>query len=373
MWYELLLWPFLACLVLTGIHCYLGIHVVGRGVIFVDLAMAQIAFLGSAVGFLVIGAHYEPPPPEVQATLDAQADLAPPEQAGTAPAIPSDEPITEDAVEQLIPPDVPAEPAGAEADHEEGPSGTTETPGHADEPSGHVEIHTHQHHAAGAGTAGYLGGLAFTILGAALFALGRLRHRHIPQEAFIGIIYAVSTAAALVLLYKSPHDIAEQTRGMLVGRILFVDMPTVLKTAALYAGVGLLHFLWRRPFLAISFHEEDAEARGLRIRWWDFLFYATFGVIVTSSVQMGGVLLVFSYLIVPAVCAMLFFTKVSARLWFGWAIGFSGSVAGIVLSVFLDAPAGASIVIAFGGILIVLLVVRVLGGPGVAELDGAGQ
>lgn len=365
---ELLFWPFLACLVLTGIHCYLGIHVVGRGVIFVDLAMAQIAFLGSAVTVAALSGweaqentqsahpaaqtsqhHPSGQKPAMLARYDTTGTKARAASA-TASAAPfhtasapqdragqSDSPVTEDAIEELIPPDTAetSPPAGSLVEQ-------------AGEPPQR------------AGLWKYLGGFLFTLVGAALFSLGRLRHRHVPQEAIIGIVYAVASALALILLYKAPHDVAEQTRDMLVGRVLFVDQPMVIKTAILYAAVGMIHFLARRPLLLISFAPEQAASEGLAVRWWDFLFYATFGIIVTSSVQMAGVLLVFSYLIVPAVCAMLFFDKIAHRLWFGWAMGFGGSVAGIALSVWWDAPTGASIVVAFGALLLVLLLLRSL-------------
>lgn len=401
---ELLFWPFVACLVLTGIHCYLGIHVVGRGVIFVDLAMAQIAFLGSAAAFfflhVVFGPQHLVLPPSPGVNLAPAASVTQPEEASSPissagpaagePVTDADAPITEETVDALIPPDVslPGQ-HGRRQRHRHGqtvgkpaPSGPGANPLRSletenaveDEPpeapeadeaaaasaaavhprvDAHDELRSSLEHAAP-----YVGGFAFTLLGAALFSLGRFRHRHIPQEAIIGIVYAVSTALTMVLVYKAPHDIAEQTRGMLMGRILFVHPVTVIETAVLYTAIGVLHYLWRRPFLLISFQPEAAEARGVRIRGWDFLFYATFGVIVTSSVQMAGVLLVFSYLIVPAVCAMLFFHGILERLLSGWAIGFLGSVLGLTLAVFWDSPPGGSIVVAFGGILIVLAILR---------------
>jgi zinc/manganese transport system permease protein len=412
---ELLFWPFLACLVLAGIHCYLGIHVVGRGVIFVDLAMAQIAFLGSAAAFfilhVVLGPQqlHLPPSPGVnlapaasiaQQAGDVATDSSPPAgeapspissdagpAEGAAPVQPTaddEAPITEEMVDALIPPDVP--PPGRrvrQRARRHGPIGDGVSPTEPSsslpsetEPGGEQttadaldasiaspaippssearrQLRSRLEHAAP-----YVGGISFTLLGAALFSLGRFRHRHIPQEAIIGIVYAVSTALTMVLLYKAPHDIAEQTRGMLMGRILFVHPVAVVETAGLYAVIGLLHYFCRRPFLMISFQPEAAETRGVHIRGWDFLFYATFGVIVTSSVQMAGVLLVFSYLIVPAVCAMLFFRDILPRLVFGWAIGFLGSVLGLVLAVFWDAPPGGSIVVAFGGILTLLVILR---------------
>ncbi len=371
--WDLLLWPFLACLVLTGIHCYLGIHIVRRGVIFVDLAMAQIAFLGSTTavlfwqpehssnGSVVNVAASHPGVERTDGAARSQKSLS-----GSVSSLASEPPgertselITERTVEQLIPPD-PGSPDSTATDQPGDGSPRSARSANA-LPSGTrpaVRREPPQQTASYQVLVPYLGGLLFTLLGAALFSLGRLRHRQIPQEAVIGIIYAVSSALALVLLYEAPADVAEQTRDMLVGRLLFVNQAMVIETAGLYAVVGLLHFFLRRPFLMISFQPEAAKQAGMAVRWWDFLFYATFGMIVTSSVQMAGILLVFSYLIIPAVCAMLFFQDLAARLCFGWGVGFLASVAGIGLSVYLDIPTGASIVITFGGLLIALVTLR---------------
>jgi len=255
---ELLLIPFVACLVLTGIHCYLGIHIVSRGVIFVDLALAQVAALGSAVALLF---GYE--------LSSVQA---------------------------------------------------------------------------------YLMSLGFTFVGAAVFALGRMRDKSVPQEAIIGIVYAVSSAVAILVLDRAPHG-EEAIKTMLVGSILFATWPQVGKIAVLYLAVGILHFLLRKRFLLISMNPSLARQEGLWIRFWDFIFYVTFGLIVTSSVRIAGVLLVFSYLVVPAVCAMFFVQSVSRRLLMGWALGFVASVLGLYASAQWDFPTGASIVAVFGVLL----------------------
>jgi zinc/manganese transport system permease protein len=253
--YALLAAPFAACLILAGIHCYLGLHVVLRGVIFVDLALAQIAALGGAVALL---AGHEP---------------------GSAAAF------------------------------------------------------------------GY--SLGFTFIGAAVFALGRFRDERIPQEALIGITYAVASAVAVLILDRSVHG-QEEIKAMLLGSILFVGWPEVLKTLALYLAVGALHFLLRKPFLEISTDVDAARASGRRIWFWDLLFYATFGLVVTSSVAIAGVLLVFTLLVVPAACAMLFLDGVVPRLLAGWGLGFLGSSAGLYLSVAGDLPTGPAIVTVFG-------------------------
>jgi len=257
--FDILAAPFLACLVLTGIHCYLGLHVVMRGVIFVDLALAQIAALGATVGILV---GFEP--------------------------------------------------------H----SGLT-----------------------------YASSLVFTFLGAGIFAVGRFRERRIPQEAIIGIVYAVSAALAILVLSRSAID-REEIENMLVGRLLFVDWREVGGMLLIYLAVGALHYALRDRFLAISTSPEEAQRAGMAVRAWDLLFYGSFGLVVTSSVEIAGVLLVFSFLVVPAVCAMMFFDAVGRRLLAGWAFGFVASVLGLVISVRGDLPTGASVVAAFGLLLV---------------------
>jgi zinc/manganese transport system permease protein len=266
---DLLLVPFAACLVLTGIHCYLGIHIVSRGVIFVDLALAQVAALGSTVALLL---GYE---------LSS--------------------------------------------------------------------------------TEAYLMSLGFTFLGATVFALGRMRGKSIPQEAIIGIVYAVSSAVAILVLDRAPHG-EEAIKTMLVGSILFATGPQVMKVAVLYLAVGVLHFLLRRRFLLISMNPEQARREGLWIRFWDFLFYMTFGLIVTSSVRIAGVLLVFSYLVVPAVCSMLLARSVPRRLMIGWGLGFVASVFGLYASAKWDLPTGASVVAMFGVVLVVCAAVKGIAG-----------
>jgi zinc/manganese transport system permease protein len=262
--------PFAASLILTGIHAYLGVHVVERGVIFVDLSLAQIAALGAVVALLL--------------------------------------PFT-----------------GQDAH-----SGWS-----------------------------YWISLLFTFIGAAVFSTIRVRRARIPQEAIIGIAYAVASAASILAMSKATSE-SEHLKDMLVGNILAVSWPEVLKTAALYAAVGLFHFLFRRKFLAISIDRDKAEAQGLNVRLWDFLFYASFGFVVTSSVSIAGVLLVFCYLIVPSVAAMLYAERIGRRLAIGWTMGTVVSALGIFLSVRLDLPTGATMVCTFGLILIVMAALRPL-------------
>jgi zinc/manganese transport system permease protein len=265
-----LLWvPFLMCLVLTGIHAYLGVHVLAREVVFVDIALAQIAALGATAAFLF-----------------------------------------------------------------------------------GYELETWE---------SYASGLSATVLGALVLALTRTRHRHISHEAIIGIVYAVSSAGAVLLADRAPHG-AEHVRAMLVGSLLSVRPAEVAKVAVLYAAVGLLHWLCRRPFFLISTDPDAAFGQGWRVRLWDFVFYASFGVVVTSSVRVGGVLLVFSYLIVPALAGIALGGSVPARLIIGWGFGTLVSILGIIASAALDLPTGATVVCTFGLTLLVFaLIARISG------------
>ena len=253
-------YPFLACLILTGIHVYLGIHVIERKVIFVDLALATIAALGTVWGALL-----------------------------------------------------------------------------------GWDIHENVLVVKGFS-------LAFTFVGAAVFSLTRMRREKVPQEAIIGITYAVALAAIILGSSKLAHG-AEEVRSLQSGSILWISGTTIAWTALLYCLVGLFHYIFRRQFFAISMDPEKAEAEGLRVRFWDFLFYVSFGFVVTSSVSIAGVLLVFSYLVVPSVVSVLFARNIGTRLLVGWTVGTLVSAAGVSISYYGDLPSGPVIVVCFGIIL----------------------
>src|SRR6266849_581738 len=275
-----LLAPFVASLILTGIHAYLGVHVVERGVVFVDLALAQIAALGSTVAVLY---GFDP--------------------------------------------------------H---------------------------------GRGSYWTSLGFTFLGAAVVSTIRGHRARIPQEAIIGISYAVASAAAILAMSKSTAQ-TEHLKEMLVGNILSVSWSEVRYTALVYGAIGLFHFLLRKKFLLISLSHHKAEELGINVRFWDFLFYASFGFVVTSSVAIAGVLLVFCYLIVPSVGAMLFADRIGPRLAIGWTMGTLVSALGVYLSVQLDTPTGATIVVTFGGVLIIMFLLHLVlhHGREARQLEGA--
>ena len=192
-----------------------------------------------------------------------------------------------------------------------------------------------------------------------MFSTIRSRHARIPQEAIIGISYAVASAATILALSKSSSE-GEHLKDMLVGNILAVSWAEVGQTAILYAIIGIFHWVFRKKFLAISLDHDAAEESGMSLRLWDFLFYASFGFVVTRSVAIAGVLLVFCYLIVPSVAAMLFADTIGKRLAIGWTMGTVVSALGVYLSLILDLPTGATIVCTFGLVLILMAIVRVM-------------
>jgi zinc/manganese transport system permease protein len=207
----------------------------------------------------------------------------------------------------------------------------------------------------------YFFALGFTVVGAATFSLTRSERGRVPQEAVIGIVYAVAAAATVLILNNSPHG-AEHIRDVLVGQLLAVEPKDVLRLAVLYAVLGVLHFLWRKKLLLISHDPAAAKAAGIHVKLWDFVFYVTFGLTVTASVELGGVLVVFSYLIVPSVIAVLFTEHVGTRLAIGWTAAALASALGMLTSVWLSAPPGASVVCVFGALLVLAAMIRPLVG-----------
>jgi len=250
-----------ASLILAGIHAYLGFHIVRRGVIFVDLALAQMAALGVAVALV-------------------------------------------------------------------------------------LQVHESE-------TLTYLLALGMTWVGAAAFAWLRGRERNVPLEAFIGIVFATAQAAVFLVLEKSPAG-PEHLKETLVGSLFTVDPSHIARTAVLYAVIGVAHFLLRKPFFEITNDPMGARQRGRKIFFWDFLFYAMFGFVVTSSVQIAGVLLVFGFLVIPAVAGLMATEKPGWALTIGWIFGFAGSLVGLLTSVQLDLPAAPTILVSLTVLLAIL-------------------
>ncbi len=193
--------------------------------------------------------------------------------------------------------------------------------------------------------------MGFAVVAAGIFAVTRMRYEKLPQEAIIGITFVVASAAAILVADKAPEG-AEHIKETLAGSLLWVTWPTVIKDLVIYSAVGLFHWLLRRRFLLISFDPDEAYRRGWKIRWWDFLFYLSFGIIITFSVEIGGILMVFSYLVIPACIAILLAADMKTRLILGWGIGWLGSAIGLVASYVWDFPTGPAIVVVLGLMLI---------------------
>jgi len=262
--YDFVQLAILCVLVLAGIHAYLGFHVVSRGVIFVDLALAQMAALGAVVAFCVGFEH---------------------------------------------------------------------------------------------GALSYFVSLLFTFAGAFLISISRMKDDRVPQEAFIGIVYAGSTALAVLLLSHHPEG-AEILAHMISGSLLTVTPGELIKLVALFAVVGAFFVVMRSRFELISTDRPAAVARGWRVVWWDFAFYAAFALVVTSAVRVAGVLLVFSLLVIPPVSALLMTSGVGRRLIAGWIIATVGGLGGILLSVSADFPAGPSVITVLAGTLVLVAIWR---------------
>lgn len=256
------------CLVIASLHVYLGMHVLEREVIFVDLSLAQLAALG----------------------------------ATTATLITSEEPP---------------------------------------------------------GWAAHGCALAFTVVGAALFAFTRRARKRVSQEAIVGIVYAVSSAVTVLVVSRSPHG-AEHIKDILVGSLLNTTWTNVWQTAAAYVVLGALQLALARRFIAISWRPDDADKNIPRVELWDFLFYVLFGLIITISVRFAGILLVFSYLIVPAVITRLFSQSLCKRLFAGFGVAIAASLLGLWASWTWDFPTGAAMVAAFGAVLLLAATLRTL-------------
>ncbi len=202
--------------------------------------------------------------------------------------------------------------------------------------------------------------MAFATLAAVLFALTRARDEKLPQEAIIGITFVVASAATILIADRAPEG-AEHIKEMLSGSLLWVTWPTVIKDLIIYSAVGLFHWIFRRRFMLITEDPQEAFRRGWNVRWWDFLFYLSFGVIITFSVEIGGVLMVFAYLVIPACIAILLAAGMRTRLILGWVFGVVGSVIGLLASYYLDMPTGPAIVVVLGLMLVAAwLIVRAM-------------
>ncbi len=330
---PLLVMPFAACLVIASLHCYMGLHVIKRGVIFVDLALAQAAALGAAVALLM-------------------TPLVCPE-----PHQHQDAPHAATVTETTLAAELDLEGDGAvESPVMDARSEIPESSEHASHGCGHEHGHEHEH---GHATLTYGMSLLFALLGAVVLSFGRLKDERIPHEAVIGIIFVVCAALSVLILSKAPHG-HEKMEAMLVGSILFVNWRQVVIMLLLYLVLGIIHVAVRKHFLAISQGVTAAEKVGKRVRLWDCLFYGLFALMVTQSVSIAGVFVVFSYLIIPAACAALFADRFGSQLVFAWGVAAVTTAIGLALSAIGDMPTGSSLVSCFGAVLVLFALIRTI-------------
>ncbi len=262
---------FALCVLMVGMLSYLGIHVIKREIIFVDLALAQIAALGALIAFML-----------------------------------------------------------------------------------GIPLHTQ---------ASYWFSMALTAVAAAVFTLSRTREGRVPQEAVIGLVYAIAAAAAIIFIDKAPHG-AQHIKDILTGSILWVQWKTVGLVAIVYAAVAIFHLLFGRQFLLISEDVGAARAQGLKVGLWDFLFYISFGFVITASVGSAGVLLVFVFLVAPAVMAVMVTDRLLHQLLFGWIVGLLVTVMGLVVSLAADLSSGPLVIAAYAlALVLVAAVFRVVRAP----------
>jgi zinc/manganese transport system permease protein len=255
---SFLFYPFVGCVLLILIHAYFGIHILERGIIFVDLAMGQFIAIGIAIAFLL----------------------------------------------------------------------------------GHE------------GGARNLYASVFAILGAAILSLARNLKKTVNLEAFIGVLYIFSVAACILVLDRSPHGL-EEFKTILNGNILWVTPADLFNAFVLYSAIGLLHLVFRKKFFALSYENGNGT-------FWEFLFFLSFAFVLVSSVQIAGILQVFSFLVIPALIGRLYTRDPVKILVSGWGIGLAASMLGITLSYKLDLPTAPLIVASLSVAFFVLLVVRQL-------------
>lgn len=323
LWVSLpvLIVPFVACLLIASLHCYMGLHVIKREVIFVDLALAQSAALGAAVALFISPYvcddphhHHDEQGPAVTTELQLAEQLALEDQEGPADSAPG---FDEGGGHDYVP---------------------------EKEPDGHASLT-------------YGMSLLFALLGAVLLSFGRFRDERIPHEAIIGIVFVVCAALSILILSKAPHG-HEKMEAMLVGSILFVNWRQLGGMLLLYLILGLFHLVFRSRFLEITKDVQAAEQAGTRVKLWDCLFYGSFALMVTQSVGIAGVLVVFSFLIIPAACAVLFAERFGTQLVVAWAVAVLATLAGLLLSAVADLPTGSSLVSCFGAALVVSVILR---------------
>lgn len=253
-----LLYPFLGCVALIIIHAYFGVHILERGIIFVDIALAQFIGVGIALSFFL----------------------------------------------------------------------------------------SHENT--------YILSMVFAVLGASVLSLSKRIDKYVNIEAFIGVLYIFSFAISILILDRSPHG-PEEFKAILNGNILWLTPKDILSAFVLYGFIGAFHFVFRKKFLALTFNGESSYL-------WEFLFFLTFALVLVKSVQMAGILQVFSFLIIPALIGRLYTREPLRILLIGWVMGLAASVIGIGISYKLDLPTAPMTVASLSCVFLVLLLVKAIRG-----------
>ncbi|MEZ0325808.1 MAG: metal ABC transporter permease [Fimbriimonas sp.] len=262
--WELMKWPVLAALVMSPVHCLFGLHIVRRGVIFIDLAVAQMAALGMAIA--VAKGH----------------------EVGSPQA--------------------------------------------------------------------YWLSLSFALGAALAISLTRFKLGRVPHEAIIGIMFVLASALGIVVLDQSPHGL-EELKDTLSGSILLVPQEEVFKTMAVYGVIFVISLLlWKRTS-AISLGQPDAPT-GVMRTVLDFAFYGLLAFVVASSVKIAGVLVVFTWLVMPPVIAFLWVEKMAKAMMIALPLALLGSIGGLLMSYKYDWPTGPAIVVVFGTAVAALYILK---------------
>ena len=257
---QFLIYPFFGCVILILIHAYFGVHILERGVIFLDLSLAQFIAVGIALSFFV-----------------------------------------------------------------------------GDNPSSR-----------------YLYAGAFAVIGASILSFSKKIACFVNIEAFIGVLYVFSLAVSILFLDRTPHGL-EEFKSILNGNILWMTREDLLKACLLYAGIGCFHLLFWKKFIALSY----GGGKGFL---WEFLFFLSFALVLVSSIQIAGILQVFSFLVIPALIGRLYTRDPAKILLKGWAIGLAVSLFGVSLSYELDIPTAPLIVASLSVIFFALLALRARSG-----------
>ncbi len=257
--------PFLVCILMSFILGYLGIHVLKREVIFIDIALAQVAAVGSIIAHLAFEVH-------------------------------------------------------------------------------------------GDSLVAYVCSFGCVLITALFYAVIRSKIFQISLEAIIGISYAIAAAAVLFLVGIAPGGHIH-VQNILSGSLLWTSRKDVVVILLSFSAVGFCLYLIRKPLTNASNGYQQALNKRIEIIFWDFIFYLLLGIVITLSVQIGGVVVVFAYLIIPATISVIISSRLVVQLMIIWAAATMASITGLLFSYYLDFSIGPSIALFLGGELILIAII----------------